>query len=296
MSKGITETLVLRPPIHVRIRKSCATLLRHPVALIGMVLVTLQVVMATFSPVIAPFGFAEMNYSVVLHPPNTVHLFGTDDLGRDIFSRIVYGCWLSLSVGVGSVLLAMLIGVPLGAVAGYMGGIVDEILMRLIDSLLALPALVLALTIAAVLGSGLINTIIAIAIVTVPVFARLVRGQVLSIKNNEYVLAAVSVGLPSWLIVVRHILPNAITPVIVQASLSVGFAIITESSLSFIGLGVPPPAPSWGGMVRVGFEYFELSPWSVFAPATIIFLSVMSFNLLGEGLRDALDPSLKVGA
>jgi ABC-type dipeptide/oligopeptide/nickel transport system permease subunit len=294
MLETATKPLVLRPPLHIRVGQTFGDVLRHPLALIGVILITLLVVMAVFAPVIAPFGFAEMDYKSVLKAPSTAHLFGTDELGRDIFSRTIYGTWLSLSVGVGSVLLAIIIGVPLGVTAGYLGGIVDEILMRLIDSLLALPALVLALTIAAVLGSGLINTIIAIAIVTVPAFARLVRGQVLSLKNNEYVLAAVSIGLPSWLVVVRHILPNAITPVIVQASLSVGFAIITESSLSFIGLGVPPPAPSWGGMVQVGFQYLEIAPWYVFAPATLIFLSVMAFNLMGEGLRAALDPTLKV--
>ena len=289
-----TGDLLLQPPLHVKVAMALGVVLQNRLALAGAILVAIQVFAAFLAPLVAPYGFADMNYRAVLSGPNWLHLMGTDELGRDIFSRLLYGTYLSLSVGVGSVLLAIVIGVPLGVTAGYAGGIVDEVLMRFIDSLLALPALVLALTIAAVLGSGLINTMIAIAVVTMPTFARLVRGQVLSLKNNEYVLAAISVGLPSWLVVVRHILPNAISPVIVQASLSVGFAIITESSLSFIGLGLAPPAPSWGGMVQVGFQYLELAPWYVFAPATLIFLSVLSFNLLGEGLRDALDPTLRV--
>jgi peptide/nickel transport system permease protein len=290
------KSFAFQSSIKVKIKTGFLIVLQNPLSLIGFILLIILVIMVIFAPLIAPFGFAEMDYKSILKPPSLEHYFGTDELGRDVFSRIIFGAWLSLSVGIGSVIFAIFIGVPLGVTAGYLGGFVDEILMRFIDSLLALPALVLALTIAAVLGAGEINTIIAIGVVNIPIFARLARGQVLSLKNNDYVMAAISVGLPSWLVVSRHILPNAITPVIVQASLSVGFAIITESSLSFIGLGVPPPAPSWGGMVQIGFEYLEIAPWCVFLPATFIFLSVMSFNLLGEGIRDVLDPSLRRGS
>jgi ABC-type dipeptide/oligopeptide/nickel transport system permease subunit len=180
--------------------------------------------------------------------------------------------------------------VPLGLVSGYLGGPFDEAIMRVVDSVMALPPLVLALTIAAVLGSGLVNATVAIAIVAAPTYTRLVRGQVLSVKHNDYVVAAHCIGAPAWIVIVRHILPNVLSPIIVQASLGVGFAIILESSLSFIGLGAQPPAPSWGNMVQVGFQYLEIAPSYVLAPATAIFLAVLSFNLLGDGLRDALDP------
>jgi peptide/nickel transport system permease protein len=182
---------------------------------------------------------------------------------------------------------------PLGLCTGYLGGAVDEIVMRILDSIMALPPLVLALTIAAVLGPGLINGTLAIAVVAVPTFTRLVRGQVLSIKHDDYVLAARAIGATDAEIIFRHVLPNAINPVIVQAALGVGFAIITESSLSFIGLGAQPPTPSWGSMVQVGFQYLELAPWLVLAPAIVIFVAVLGFNLLGEGLRDMLDPNAR---
>jgi len=182
------------------------------------------------------------------------------------------------------------IGVPLGLLSGYLGGPVDETIMRILDSVMSLPPLVLALTIAAVLGAGIVNGMLAISIVSVPVFTRLVRGQVLSVKHNDYVLAARSVGVHPLRIIFRHVLPNSINPVIVQASLAIGFAIITESSLAFIGLGAQPPTPTWGSMVQVGFQYLETAPQFALAPAIMIFLAVLGFNMLGEGLRDVLDP------
>ena len=187
----------------------------------------------------------------------------------------------------------MLVGVPLGLVAGYVGGALDEGVMRMLDAVMALPPLVLALTIAAVLGPGMINGMLAIAVVAVPTFTRLVRGQVLSIKHDDYVTAARSIGAPRRVIIFRHVLPNAINPVIVQGALGIGFAIITESSLSFIGLGAQPPTSSWGSMVQVGFQYLELAPWLVMAPALLIFAAVLGFNLLGEGLREMLDPNAR---
>jgi peptide/nickel transport system permease protein len=207
----------------------------------------------------------------------------------------MHGARVSLGVSVTAVLLAVAAGVPLGLVSGYHGGKVDESLMRLLDSVMALPALVLALTIAAVLGLGLTNGMIAIAIVLVPVFTRLVRGQVLSVKHGDYVQAARALGLPTRRILSRHVLPNVVNPVIVQASLGVGFAIIIESSLSFIGLGAQPPTPAWGSMVQTGFQYLETAPWFVLAPATMIFLAVLGFNMLGDGLRDLLDPLGRAG-
>ena len=261
-----------------------------PMALIGAGVMAVLVLGAVFAPALSPYPPDAINYRVLLKPPSAEHLLGTDDLGRDVLSRLIFGARLSLSVGLAAVLLAVLAGVPCGLIAGYVGGAVDEVVMRVLDAIIALPPLVLALTISAVLGSGLVNATIAIAIVAVPTYARLTRGQVLSIKNNDYVLAARSVGVPSWRVLLRHILPNVLSPIIVQASLGVGFAIILESSLSFIGLGAQPPTSTWGSMVQIGFQYLDLAPWFVMAPAIAIFVAVLSANLMGEGLRNALDP------
>jgi ABC-type dipeptide/oligopeptide/nickel transport system permease subunit len=265
-------------------------LVRHRVAMIGLTLVAVHVAMAIFAPLIAPYEPSAIDYRAMLQGPTFAHPLGTDDLGRDLLSRLIYGSRVSMSVGIAAVFMAVVLGVPLGLITGYLGGVVDEMLMRVLDSIMALPALVLALTIAAVLGQGLINGMIAIAIVLVPVFARLVRGQTLSVMHNDYVQAAHAVGVPTVVILTRHILLNVLNPVIVQASLSVGFAIILESSLSFIGLGAQPPTPTWGTMVQIGFQYLELQPGFVLAPATVIFLVVLGFNMLGDGLRDLLDP------
>ena len=265
-------------------------LARHRLAMFGAVLVALEVGLALLAPWIAPHEPNRMDYTAVLSGPTTEHPLGTDDLGRDLLSRTLYGSRLSLEVGIVAVLVAVVLGVPIGLVSGYFGGIFDEAVMRVVDAVMALPALVLALTIAAVLGPGIWNATVAIAVVAAPTYTRLVRGQVLSIKENDYVLAAQSIGAPTWVILMRHILPNAFSPVIVQASLGVGFAIILEASLSFIGLGAQPPTPSWGNMVQVGFQYLEIAPWFVLIPAVAIFLAVLGFNMLGDGLRDTLDP------
>jgi ABC-type dipeptide/oligopeptide/nickel transport system permease subunit len=262
----------------------------HRLALTGAILVLAEVAIALLAPWLAPFDPSAIDYRAMLAGPSAAHLLGTDDLGRDLLSRLMHGARVSLGVGVIAVLLAAVVGVPLGLVTGYRGGKVDEGLMRLLDSVMSLPALVLALTIAAVLGLGLLNGMIAIAVVLVPIFTRLVRGQVLSVKHNDYVQAAHALGLPTRVVLARHILPNVVNPVIVQASLGVGFAIIIESSLSFIGLGAQPPTPAWGSMVQTGFQYLEIAPWFVLAPATMIFLAVLGFNMLGDGLRDLLDP------
>ena len=269
-------------------------LLRHHLTVVGMVLVLFSVGTALFAPLIAPYNPSQTDFLAVLQPPSANHLLGTDDLGRDILSRLVYGAQLSLQVSLASVAVAAVIGVPIGLIVGYVGGLLDTTVMRFMDSLMSLPSLVLALTIAAVLGSGLVNTTLAIAVVAIPSYARLMRGQVLSVQQNDYVLAARAIGAPTWLILLRYVLPNAMSPVIVLASLGVGFAIITESSLSFIGLGAQPPTPTWGSMVQTGFQYLEIAPWFVMAPAIMIFVAVLGFNLLGDGLRDALDPTMKI--
>ena len=265
-------------------------LVRHRLAMFGAVLVAIEVGLAVLAPWIAPHEPNRMDYKAVLSGPTAEHPLGTDDLGRDLFSRTLYGARLSLEVGLVAVLVAVALGVPLGLVSGYIGGIFDESVMRIVDAVMALPALVLALTISAVLGPGVWNATMAIAIVAAPTYTRLVRGQVLSVKENDYVLAAQCIGAPTWVVLMRHVLPNVFSPVIVQASLGVGFAIILEASLSFIGLGAQPPTPSWGNMVQVGFQYLEIAPWFVLVPAVAIFLAVLGFNMLGDGLRDTLDP------
>jgi ABC-type dipeptide/oligopeptide/nickel transport system permease subunit len=266
-------------------------LLRNQHALCGLVLSVVIVGLVLAAPLITMYSPDTMDYRAMLRAPSLLHPLGTDDLGRDVFTRTLYGGRLSLAVSLVSVALAVAGGVPIGLLAGYVGGAVDEILMRLIDSLMALPALVLALTITAVLGPGLVNAMFAIAIVALPGFARLVRGQVLALRHSDYVLAARSVGVRPILIVLRHILPNVLNPVLVQAALGIGFAIITESSVSFIGLGAQPPTATWGSMVQVGFQYLETAPWLALAPAVLIFLAVLGFNMLGEGLRGALEPA-----
>ena len=265
-------------------------LVRHRLAMFGAVLVALEVGLAVLAPWIAPHEPNRMDYKAVLSGPTAEHPLGTDDLGRDLFSRTLYGARLSLQVGLVAVLVAVALGVPLGLVSGYLGGIFDESVMRVVDAVMALPALVLALTISAVLGPGIWNATIAIAVVAAPTYTRLVRGQVLSVKENDYVLAAQCIGASTWVVLMRHVLPNVFSPVMVQASLGVGFAIILEASLSFIGLGAQPPTPSWGNMVQVGFQYLEIAPWFVLVPAVAIFLAVLGFNMLGDGLRDTLDP------
>jgi peptide/nickel transport system permease protein len=293
MSEGTAGRLreaPIRRSLGSRLGTGLREVLRNRIACVGLVIVVAQIAAAALAPVLIPFAPDAIDYQAMLQGPGPVHLLGTDDLGRDILSRLLFGARLSLLVSASAMALAVAGGLPLGLISGYLGGWADEVMMRVLDSIMALPPLVLALTIAAVLGPGLFNAMIAIAIVSVPTFTRLVRGQVLSLKHNDYVTAAHSVGVPAWRILFRHILPNAINPVIVQATLGIGFAVITESSLSFIGLGAQPPISTWGSMVQVGFQYLELAPWFVLAPAGMMFLAVLGFNMLGDGLRDALDP------
>jgi ABC-type dipeptide/oligopeptide/nickel transport system permease subunit len=264
-------------------------LLQRPLAVVGGIIILAEVVLALLGPVLVPYDPMTPDFMAILQPPSAAHWLGTDDLGRDILVRVLTGARFSLLISVMSVTVAALVGVSLGIISGYIGGAFDETVMRILDSFMALPSLILALAIASILGPGLANAMLAIAVAAVPTYARLVRGQALSVKENEYVLAARATGVGAGGIVARHILPNTLGPVIVQASLGLGFAIITESSLSFIGLGIQPPTPTWGSMVQVGFQFLETAPWFVLAPASAIFLAVLGFNLLGDGLRDVLD-------
>lgn len=260
---------------------------------LGAAVILLLTIVAVLAPLLAPYDPLKQNLLATLQAPSLAHPLGTDDLGRDVLSRLILGARVSIQVGIVSVGLAMSLGVLLGLPSGYFGGQLDALIMRLMDALLAFPALVLALAITAVLGSSLTNAMIAIGIVYIPHFARLTRGSVLAVREREYVTACRALGVPVPRILLRHVLPNVLAPITVQASLSVSYAIIAESSLAFLGLGVQPPTPTWGSMLRIGYNYLESAPWLSLFPGAAIFVTVLAFNFLGDGLRDALDPRLR---
>jgi len=263
---------------------------KQPQLWIGALLLIVLAGSAILAPLIAPYDPVAPDYSIGLHAPSAAHLFGADKLGRDQLSRILYGARISLFVGTCAVLIGMIIGVALGLMSGYYLGVVDSIIMRTMDGILAFPGLVLALSISFALGASLRSVIIALAAVRIPAFARVVRGQMLVLRNREYIEAAHALGARPHRIVLRHYLPNLVSIILVQVSLSAGAAIFAEASLSFLGFGVPPPNPSWGGMLHDGYVYLEINPWLSIIPGAFIFLAVLGFNFLGDGLRDALDP------
>jgi peptide/nickel transport system permease protein len=261
-------------------------------AAFGAVVVALVITLALLAPLFSPYDPLKQDVNGLLAPPGPLHVLGTDNTGRDIFSRVLWGTRVSLVAGLVSVAIAVVVGCAIGLAAGYWGGRLDGVLMRLIDTVLSFPALVLALALGAVLGAGLGGVLIALGVVYTPTFARLMRGQVLTIRTREYVQAARVLGGPDWWILLRHILPNSATPIVVQTSLSIGFAILAEASLSFLGLGVQPPEPSWGSMINAGRGYLQQAPWMVFGPGAALFVTVLGLNFLGDGIRDALDPRL----
>jgi len=265
-------------------------LLARPLAVIGGVIVLLFVALAVFAPWIAPYDPAAPDFLAVRQPPSEAYLLGTDEIGRDLLSRVVFGARASLIAGVISVAIAMLAGVPLGLLAGFYGGWIDEAIMRVTDALLSFPFLILAVALAAALGPSLENAMIAIGIAVTPTFVRLTRGQVLAVKGSEYVQAARALGAGDARILSFHVLPNAFAPILVQATVTIAQAIIAESSLSFLGLGVQPPVPSWGGMLNTAKNFLVQAPWMAVWPGVSIFLTVLAFNLFGDGLRDAFDP------
>jgi peptide/nickel transport system permease protein len=266
---------------------------RSHVGLVGAVLVCAFVLVAALAPLLSPYDPVSADFANVLSPPTRAHPFGTDDIGRDILSRVVYGSRISLQAGLFTVAVALCIGLPLGLVAGYLGGRVDNVIMRGLEVILSFPGLVLALGITAVLGPKLIHALFAIGVVFVPNFARLIRAQVLSVKEHDFVAAARALGASDRRLVILHILPNCLAPLLVQCSFSVAFGILTEAALSFLGMGTQPPTPSWGIMLSAGRGYLEQAPWLGAFPGIAIFLAVLGFNLLGDGIRDALDPRLK---
>ena len=274
-------------------RRALLRLVRRRGAMLGLAIVLAFVVIAVFAPFISPQDPLQTSWSAVRQAPSAQYLLGTDEIGRDVLSRVIWGARASLLAGLVSVCIAMALGVPIGLLAGYVGGWVDGVISRFTDSMLAVPFLILAIALAAFLGPSLTNAMIAIGVSSTPIFIRLTRGQVLSVKVEDFVEAARAVGNPHWRIALRHILPNILPPLIVQATLAIAAAIIAEASLSFLGLGQQPPAPSWGSMLNTAKNYVDIAPWMAIWPGVSIFLLVLSFNLLGDGLRDALDPKHK---
>ncbi|MGV3489372.1 MAG: ABC transporter permease [Tuberibacillus sp.] len=295
--------MIIKPNIeaeqktHPRLRsmkKALGRLFQNKFGILGGLFLLILIIMAVFAPWIAPYNPIKQDYMSVLQGPSAKHWFGTDALGRDILSRVIYGSQVSLKAGIISVGIALVIGIPIGLISGYFKGFWDEfIIMRITDAMLSFPSLVLALTLAAVLGAGLNNAMIAIGLVYTPTFIRLVRGEVLAQREREYVEAARSSGIKHWRIMLFHILPNSWAPVMVQATLSVAGAILSEASLSFLGLGTQPPTPSWGAMLSEGQGYLTQAPWMSIWPGIFIFLAVMSINVFGDAVRDMLDPKLK---
>jgi len=265
-------------------------LLKRKSAVLGLVIIVLLVVLAIFAPLIAPFDPTQQTWTAVRKPPSLQHWFGTDESGRDLLSRVIFGARASLLAGVVSVSIALGLGVPIGLLAGYGGKLTDMLISRITDAMLACPFLILAIALAAFLGPSLQNAMIAIGVTATPIFVRLTRGQVMAVKVEDYVEAARAVGNPPVRIAVKHILPNILPALIVQATISIATAVIAEASLSFLGLGQQPPAPSWGSMLNTAQRFLTNAPWMAIWPGLAIFLAVLSFNILGDGLRDALDP------
>jgi len=271
-------------------QRSLRRVLRDPRALFGFGVVAVTSLMAVLAPVLSPFEPNRPDFLAALTGPSATHPFGTDELGRDILTRILYGARVSLTVGIVSVFGSLVVGGLVGLVAGYLGGTWDGLLMRAMDVIFAFPSILLALAVTAILGPSLTNAMIAIAIVYVPVFARLARGQVLTVRELAFVEASVALGARRLTIMLRHIAPNIVGPLIIQGSLLFASAIITESYLSFLGLGIQPPTPSWGNMLRNAISFLDMAPWMAAFPGIAIFLVVLGFNLLGDGLRDLFDP------
>jgi peptide/nickel transport system permease protein len=273
--------------------KALRRLARRGGAMFGLGVVLFFVLLAILAPWLAPHDPLGTSWSAVRAAPSAAHWFGADELGRDVLSRIIWGARASILAGVVSVAISLALGVPIGMAAGYLGSWVDALISRITDAMLACPFLILAIALAAFLGPSLTNAMIAIGISATPIFIRLTRAQVLAAKSEDYVEAARALGNPHLRIALRHILPNIVAPLIVQATLAIAAAVIAEASLSFLGLGQQPPAPSWGSMLNTARNYVDQAPWMAIWPGVSIFLLVLSFNLLGDGLRDALDPRHK---
>lgn len=267
-----------------------ARLAREPGAIIGGTIVAFFVMLAVFAPLVAPYDPIASDWGAIRMPPDLAHPFGTDDLGRDILSRVIFGARASLAAGFISVVIAMLAGVPLGLLAGYFGGVTDMLISRCADAVLACPFLVLAIALAAFLGPSLENTMIAIGVSAIPIFVRLTRGETLAVREEDYISAVVSQGVSHPKILFAHVLPNVVPPIVVQATLTTAIAVLAEASLAFLGLGQLPPAPSWGSMLDAARQFLLDAPWMAVSPGLAIVTVVIGFNLLGDALNDALNP------
>jgi peptide/nickel transport system permease protein len=281
------------PPSKSRGAEVFSALIKNRLALVSLVILILLVIAAVLGERIAPYGPTEINIQERLSPPSGEHPFGTDQLGRDILSRVMLGSRISLQVGFISVTIALVGGVVLGLVAGFYGRLIDDVIMRGMDILFAFPAILLAIAVLAILGPGIGNAMIAIGIVYIPIFARITRASVLSVREEVYVRAARSLGASDFRLIGKHVLPNVMAPIIVQTSVSLAFAILSEAALSFLGLGAPRPTPAWGLMLAEGRGFIQQAWWMAFFPGMAILLTVLAFNLLGDALRDALDPRQK---
>ena len=266
---------------------------KNPSAVIGFVVAVFLAVIAIFAPLIAPYPYDQQDLYHTRAAPSWEHLFGTDELGRDVFSRVIWGSRFSLSIGVLAVVVGTSIGMFFGALAGYFGGLVDDIIMRLVDVLQSIPGILLAISISVVLGPGFFNSMLALSIGGIPMAVRLLRAAILSIRSEEYLEAAVSINCSTPRIIIRHVLPNSFSPVLVSATMMIGHIILGSSMLSFIGLGIQPPTPEWGSMIAGGRSLIRSCPWMVTFPGIFIMLAVLALNMFGDGLRDALDPKLK---
>ncbi|QKY69891.1 ABC transporter permease [Lentibacillus sp. CBA3610] len=262
-------------------------------ALAGLVIIVIFLLIGIFAPLLTSTGYDDQELVNRLQPPSAEHWLGTDDVGRDIFTRIAYGSRISLQVGFFAVVGALVFGTILGIVAGYFGRWVDMLISRIFDILLAFPSILLAIAIVAILGASLQNALVAIAIINIPIFGRLVRSKVISLREEEYIMAAKAQGMKNGRIILHHILPNSLAPIIVQATLGFGTAILDAAALGFLGLGAQPPTPEWGEMLASSRDFIQLAPWTLIAPGLCIMLVVLGFNLIGDGLRDALDPKMK---
>ena len=295
MANAPSEAVVLKPrqTPRERLRKLASDAGKYRRLATGAVVLFVLIFMAFTADLWAPYDETKADFDATLQGPSGEHWFGTDRLGRDVFTRVIYGTRISIFIGLFAVGFSSLMGVSMGILSGYMGGKVDTIIMRIVDAFMAFPSLILAMVIAFALGPSLINIAIALAITRGPNFARLVRGQILSLKERDFVLAARAIGTQDWLIMVRHLVPHITTLVAIYASLMAGGMIFAESSLAFLGLGVPPPTPTWGAMLRAGVPDLELAPWVALFPGAAVTLAVLGFNFMGDGMRDLLDPLIR---
>ena len=276
-------------------QETCRRLIKNKGAVIGMIFLAVLVLAALLSPYIFDYDtqVVGMNMPERLQPPSSAHWFGTDEVGRDLFARVIYGARYSLVIGVGSVLIGLVVGTILGSLAGFYGGVMDSVIMRGVDIFYSIPNIMTAVVIVSVLGRSTVNLMIALAFSCASSFSRIVRASVMTIRNQEYVESSYSMGLPTWKIILKHILPNCLSPIIVQLTLLIGTTIISASSLSFLGIGVPAPAPEWGALLSAGRGHIRNASYMCVIPGLAIMFTVLALNLLGDGLRDALDPKLK---